>query len=122
MNRRERRREGRETEKATVTRPMSIDQISGISMEAEQAGYKRGHHDGMKEGIRIAVTACMAAYTVAMESKGYGEKTVEVIEAANKEVFALLIEKHRITGEYDLDIETVKEYAQRSGVDLSWIR
>ena len=118
MNRRERRREGREAEKATVTHPMTRDQLAGMLSEAEQAAQIAGK----KEGIRLAVTACMAAYTVAMEAAGYGNDTIKVIASANEEVFKLLGARDMRTGEYDLDIETVKEYAQRCGVDLSWIR
>lgn len=112
MNRRERRREGREQEKATVTRPMTMDQMAGMIAEAEKAAYIKGK----KDGIRVSVIACMGAYTIAMDASDLGNRTTEIIEAANNEVFRLLGRQDPLTGEYDLDIDTIRQYAERCGV------
>lgn len=112
QNRRLMKQEKREAVKAETPHNMTNSQLVGMISDAEKAAYIKGK----KDGIRVAVIACMGAYTIAMDASNLGHRTTEIIEAANNEVFRLLGRQDPLTGEYDLDIESIKQYAERCGV------
>lgn len=105
--RRETRREKREEEKKSVRYSLTIENMAGIAQtEAQKARVQ-----GIKEGCRMAVEACMSAYSIVLSERHNmpEAEVLKVFQEANDEVFKLLDARQ-------LDLADLPEFARRCGV------